>query len=395
MDWLLPAGNSLRMGGGTTRKLSVLCVSHSYYEPERRKKLSCLSREYDVDLTLLTPKTWRHPMRGNMRYQVGGAEPFRTLCCEAIFKGNNLRYFYARLPWIILKYGKDIVHVEEEPFSLVTFLSAFWARLFSRRFVFFTWDNILRKKELFPYDLFGKAVMRLSHAAVAGSGDALRVLKARGFKTKIAQFGHLGIDVPFDLQNGSADIRNAVQKDCRFRVGFLGRVSREKGVQTLIEAANQTPADIGYVVVGRGDFRGEAETLVQRLGLNDRIKFIDTLPHETIPEVMNSLDLMVLPSHTTATWKEQFGQVLIEAMACGVPVVGSNSGAIPEVIGDCGLIFREGDARALAKAIMKLASDNALRRRLAAKGRQRVTENYTHQIIAAKTAQVYRQILSG
>ncbi|UCD82056.1 MAG: glycosyltransferase, partial [Desulfobacterales bacterium] len=350
---------------------------------------------YNIDLTLLTPKTWRHPMRGSMRYQVGRAEPFRTLCCDAIFKGHNLRYFYVGLPWIILKYGKDIVHLEEEPISLVAFLSASWARLFSKRFVFFTWENILRKKELFPYDLFGKAVMRLSHAAVAGNGDALSVLKARGFKTKIVQFGQLGIDVPFDPQTGSADFGKVVQKHCRFRVGFLGRVNREKGVQTLIEAATQTPADIGYVVIGRGDFRGEAESLAHRLGLSERITFIDTLPHETIPDVMKSLDLMVLPSLTTPTWKEQFGQVLIEAMACGVPVVGSNSGAIPEVIGDSGLIFSEGDAQALAKAIMELASDNALRSRLAAKGRQRVNENYTHQIIAAKTAQLYRQILSG
>jgi len=101
-----------------------------------------------------------------MKYGVGENEPFRTVCDNAIFKGNNLRYFYLRLPWVILKYGKDIVHVEEEPYSLITFLSAFWARVFLRRFVFFTWQNLFRKNFPFPYGLFERAVFKLDQPRI-------------------------------------------------------------------------------------------------------------------------------------------------------------------------------------------------------------------------------------
>jgi glycosyltransferase involved in cell wall biosynthesis len=330
-----------------------------------------------------------------MRYQVGYNEPFRTVCKEAIFKGNNLGYFYVRLPWIILKYGKDIVHVEEEPYSLITFLSALWAKVLTRRFVFFTWENLFRKNFLFPYDLFERAVFKLADAAIAGNKDAGNILQRRGFKAKIVQFGQLGIDVPFTLEKEDPDFKARLRKGISFLVGFMGRVTKEKGIQTLIDAAARTPSDIGYVIIGRGDFQHGAKALVNRLGLHNRVHLLDTVTHEKVPAAMKSLDLLVLPSLTVKTWKEQFGQVLIEAMACGVPVVGSNSGAIPEVIGDAGLIFSEGDAQGLANAIMKIASNETLRRSFMEKEWKRVMENYTHQKIAAKTAQLYQEILRG
>jgi glycosyltransferase involved in cell wall biosynthesis len=328
-----------------------------------------------------------------MNYQIGPKEPFRTLCKKAIFKGNNLRYFYMGLPWLILKYGKDIVHVEEEPYSLITFLSALWAKAFSSRYIFFTWENIFRESFLFPYDLFERKVFKLSDAAIAGNSDALSILKERGFESKTTQLGQLGIDVPFGAESDRLNLRHRFHKPVHFLVGFMGRITKEKGIQTLIEAATQTSEEIGFVAIGRGDFKADAQTLCNRLGLKQRFIFIDTLPHEEIPAAMKDLDLLVLPSLTTHAWKEQFGQVLIEAMACGVPVVGSDSGAIPEVIGKAGLISKEGDVKELAQAIMKLAGDGALRRNLIEKGRTRVMENYTHQKIAAKTVQLYQEIL--
>jgi len=101
---------------------------------------------------------------------------------------------------------------------------------------------------------------------------------------------------------------------------------------------------------------------------------------------------LVLPSVSRLNWVEQFGRVLIEAMACGVPVAGSNCGEIPHVIGDAGLVFPEGEAGALADALAALASDPARRAALAERGRARVLAQFTQAQVAATTARVYREM---
>jgi glycosyltransferase involved in cell wall biosynthesis len=117
-----------------------------------------------------------------------------------------------------------------------------------------------------------------------------------------------------------------------------------------------------------------------------------TLPSVRMPGYYQGLDALVVPSLTRGNWKEQFGRVIVEAMACGVPVIGSSSGAIPDVIGEAGLIVPEGDVRALADGLRRLAHHPDLRRRMAERGRQRVLERYTQAYVAAQTVAVYRQI---
>jgi glycosyltransferase involved in cell wall biosynthesis len=102
---------------------------------------------------------------------------------------------------------------------------------------------------------------------------------------------------------------------------------------------------------------------------------------------------VVLPSRTTAGWAEQFGHVLVEAMAVGIPVVGSSSGAIPEVLGDAGLVFAEGDARALRACLARVLGDTELRRQLAQRGMARVAARYTHATIARAQRAIYGGVL--
>jgi glycosyltransferase involved in cell wall biosynthesis len=104
------------------------------------------------------------------------------------------------------------------------------------------------------------------------------------------------------------------------------------------------------------------------------------------------MDVLVLPSRTTPQWKEQFGHVLIEAMACGTPVIGSNSGAIPDVIDAAGLLFPEGDVDALAAHLCRLANNPKELHLMSQRGRERVADMYTHERIAEQTMEVYRSV---
>ena len=135
------------------------------------------------------------------------------------------------------------------------------------------------------------------------------------------------------------------------------------------------------------------EEQAARLGVTDRVIFKPGVPTYQVPQEMEQCDVFVLPSLTRSNWMEQFGRVLPEAMSCETPVIGSNSGEIPYVIGDAGLVFPEGDARALSECVRKLLDNPQLYADLTRRGRQRVLENYTQGQIARQTYEVYREIL--
>jgi glycosyltransferase involved in cell wall biosynthesis len=144
--------------------------------------------------------------------------------------------------------------------------------------------------------------------------------------------------------------------------------------------------------VGEGESRAALVALAANLGIADRVRFDSRLESHAMPTFYQGLDVFVLPSRTLPTWKEQFGRVLIEAMSCAVPVVGSNSGEIPNVIGDAGLLFAEGDAVALGFHLQRLLDDPELRAKLGQAGRARVLAHYTMQQIAAQTVDVYHAL---
>jgi glycosyltransferase involved in cell wall biosynthesis len=104
---------------------------------------------------------------------------------------------------------------------------------------------------------------------------------------------------------------------------------------------------------------------------------------------------VVLPSCTTRVWKEQFGRILVEAMACKVPVVGSDSGAIPEVVGNAGLIFPEGDVAMLAECLQRLKESPELRHELAERGYVRATTLYSQEHIGRLSVNFYKEVLGA
>lgn len=148
-------------------------------------------------------------------------------------------------------------------------------------------------------------------------------------------------------------------------------------------------------LVGDGPARPQLVELARKLGVADRVEWLPPVPADGMAEVLAGLDVLVLPSRTTRVWKEQFGRVLIEAMACKVPVVGSDSGAIPEVVGDAGLTFPEGDGDALAHCLRRLMDSPELRRELAERGYARAVGCFSQEQVAARTAAFYRTLVGA
>lgn len=161
-----------------------------------------------------------------------------------------------------------------------------------------------------------------------------------------------------------------------------------KGIDTLIRASAILPAVHRLVLVGRGPYRYSMVRQLRQLRLERRVELRDSVAAEQVPALLRSLDIAVLPS----TCMEQFGRVLIEAMACGVPVVGSDAGSIPWVVGDTGMIFRTGDHHGLSDTLAVLSRDLALRQRLGMSGRVRVLQEFTYDVVGRRTIAVWEQL---
>jgi glycosyltransferase involved in cell wall biosynthesis len=145
--------------------------------------------------------------------------------------------------------------------------------------------------------------------------------------------------------------------------------------------------------VGSGPEQKNVEAQIERLGLRERVRMTAWVPSTEMPDRMRGFDILVIPSRTRHSWKEQYGRVIIEAMASGVAVIGSDSGAIPDVIGEAGLVFPEDDVEALVDHLRCLITDRSHRQTLAMKGRKRILEHFTQDQIANQTIAVYQNVL--
>lgn len=172
---------------------------------------------------------------------------------------------------------------------------------------------------------------------IGGNQEAMEVVRWRGYKGPVAVIPQVGLD-PAQFADPHSDEPDAA--DDSFRIGFAGRLVPEKGVLDLWEAFLPLANRAVLVLLGEGPLRDTILQQAATAGIAHRVEMPGYVPYAQMPAWLKSLDVLVLPSRTTTIWKEQFGHVLVEAMLAGVPVIGSNSGAIPEVIGKAGCCSR-------------------------------------------------------
>lgn len=176
-------------------------------------------------------------------------------------------------------------------------------------------------------------------------------------------------------------------------IGFVGRLIPEKGLDLLFRACVKLVGRWNITVVGTGPAQEELEGLAERLGIAGRVTWLGPLPRSAVDEVWPRLDCVVMPSRTTPRWIEITPRAALDAMAHGVAVIGSAAGALPETIGDAGVIVPEEDVPALATALQRLHDTPGESARLGAAGRRRVMDEYTDAAVADKTLRFWREVL--
>ena len=366
-----------------------------------QRKLEELACIPGVELTVLAPTVWRDS-RGETRLERRFTQGYRLVETSIAFSGHFHVHFYPRLGRDLALIGPDLLHIDEEPYNVAAWQAMRWAASDAVPALFFTWQNLLRRYPP-PFNWFERHNYRHAAHAIAGNQEAASVLQTKGFARSISVIPQFGVDPalfhpPQRPQRGPYHpAREGVV------VGYAGGLIPEKGVASLLRAVaacnratERDDADSAVchvLIAGQGPEKAALAALADDLGMMRDLTFLGRIGSTAMPDFYASIDILVLPSLTMPNWKEQFGRVLIEAMACGVPVIGSSSGEIPHVIGEAGLVFPEGDVNALAQSLAELARSPEARRRLGQRGRQRVLAHYTQQRIAEETYAVYRQIL--
>jgi glycosyltransferase involved in cell wall biosynthesis len=297
--------------------------------------------------------------------------------------GDFHLHFYTGLGEAMRRFRPQIVHIDEEAYNLAAWQALWHARRAGAKSLFFTWQNINREYPP-PFNWGERWMLKHVDAAIAGTESAAGVLRAKGYTGEIDVIAQFGVDPDLFCPP-------TVLPDRPFTIGCVARLVPEKGLAVLLQAAARLGGEWRLRIIGGGPLRPELERLAAELGISEQVTFLSQLPSTGMPAQYHELDALAVPSLTLPNWKEQFGpRATVEAMASGVPVVGSDSGAIPDVIADAGLIVPEGEAEALAAALQLLRHSPELRADLGARGRARVLERYTHAGIAAATVRVYR-----
>jgi glycosyltransferase involved in cell wall biosynthesis len=341
------------------RALRVVLLSKALVVGAYQRKAELLAAEGDIDLTVVVPPLWRD---GTLvrRLERRHTDGYRLVETPIVRPGDFHLHWYPRFGRLLADVRPDVVHVDEEPYNLATFLALRAARRRGARTLFFTWQN-LRRRYPPPFAWFERHAYRQAAGAIAGSRTAGEVLRAKGYDGPLWHIPQVGVDAD-DFR--PADVPPPPRP---FTIGYAGRLVPAKGVDLLVDAAAALAGDWRLVIVGEGEARSALEARIAARGIGARVTFTPWLPSDR----------------------------LIEAMACGVPCIGSDSGEIPHVLGDAGLVFAEGDAGALRAHLAALVASGEARAALGRAGRARVLAHFTMARVASETAAVYRAIAAA
>jgi glycosyltransferase involved in cell wall biosynthesis len=293
---------------------------------------------------------------------------------HAMFYGGRFRALM-REPW-------DVVHCWEEPYVAAGFQVARRSPR-SARFVFATFQNISKRYPP-PFSWFERGVLARADGWIA-FGDTVREthLSRRGYASLPSRTIPPGVDVDRFAPDPAARARVRARFGWDDRVpvvGFLGRFIDAKGLRVLTTVLPRLRAPWRALFVGDGPERPHLDGFAA--AYPGAVAIAAGVPHDSVAEHLNAMDVLCAPSQTTSGWREQFGRMSSEAMACGVAVVGSSSGEIPFAVGDAGLIVPEHDEDGWVAALDALLRDDDRRRALAARGLVRARERYAWPVIA-------------
>lgn len=369
--------------------MRILRIAHASLTPRLRERERALARCYpDVELEVVTTERWRE---AEVEVEAIDDDLFPVRKARPHLSRHIQLFVYDPRPIVkaLRQLQPDIIDLNAEPYSVqcaeVLTLRNWLAP--SVPIVLGACKNIFHRYPP-PFNWFERRALNQVTAAYGCSETVRELLIAKGFSRTVRV-------IPFGVNLDEYAFRAPDRIDREnLTIAFVGRMLPAKGLSILAQAlAKVRNENWKLLVVGDGEEREPFAQRLSELNLLERAEFMGAVKYDQMPQLFQQMDLLVLPTQTTNRVREQFGRVIIEAMASGVPVIGSTCGAIPEVIGDAGVVVPEGDAEALAAALQRMLVSENLRRHLARAGRERVECHYSWEQVASQMYELFRDVL--
>lgn len=374
-------------------RLRILTIGHSYCVAMNRALVRQVARDPDFEITVASPSFFHGDLRPIVMEPEPPGSPLRVVPLGTQLSRfiHVFRYDGGALRALIREGQFDVVHAWEEPYILAGYQIARALKNSPARFCFRTAQSYVKRYPP-PFNYFERAVLARAQGWIAGASLVHEAMLKKGFPKSTGRILNLAVDAT-EFQPLSPAARAQVLEELGLQppvVGFIGRLTQAKGLDVLMQAMEQVGGARSWslLLLGSGEYQQKLEEWAARNGWSGRVK-IRLVKHGDMPRYVGCMDMLAAPSQTMKNWREQFGRMIIEAFACGVPVVGSDSGEIPFVIGDAGRVVPEADVAAWARAIGQLLDSPAERDDLKSRGLARAPR-YSVATIAQQYAEYYR-----
>lgn len=379
-----------------SRRCRIISIAHSYCVALNRRLANEMARAGGEgwEITAVAPSFFHGDLRPIELERSHG-----ELCrLEAVptYLGSRIHVFvYGYRLRTLLRDSWDLVHCWEEPYILAGGQVAWWTPV-AVPLAISTLQNISKRYPP-PFSAIEKYSFRRC-AGWMGCGQlVVDTMLARGHGDKPHRVIPLGVDLDRFLPNSAA--REAVRIRLGWSaaeppvVGYMGRFVPEKGLTLLMRALDRMATPWRALFVGGGAMELSMRQWAMRYG--ERVRIVNNVAHDEVPAYLNAMDLLCAPSQTTSHWREQFGRMVTEAFACGVPVIASDSGELPYVVNDAGVIVPEHDEDAWVRTIGELIGDSLARAELSKKGNARARSFYSWPVVARAHLDFFSQLLDG
>jgi glycosyltransferase involved in cell wall biosynthesis len=377
-----------------TRRL--LSLAHSYAVGMNRRLAHEMARAGSGtwEVVAAAPKYFHGNDLRPVRLEVSADEPCRVVALGAYLTRRVHVFLYGRHLRSVLREGWDVVHCWEEPYIFAGGQVAWWTPR-GAALVFRTAQSI-DKRYPPPFSWIERYAMRRAAGWICSGSLVAQTLSARrGYDKPLAQIP-LGVDVRAfrpDPAAGRAVLEKLGWEPGPPVVGYLGRFVTDKGLDLLTRALDKLGGVWRAMFVGAGPMEPQLRAWAARHG--DRVRLCTDVTHDQVPAYLNAMTVLCAPSQTMPNWKEQFGRMVVEAFATGVPFIGSDSGEIPFVVKDAGVVVGERDEDGWVRAIAELIGSPAQCRELAARGLQRACDEFAWPAVARQYLNFFERLLPG